>query len=176
MAVGDYDGVSGQDLAVINRLSDNVTVLLADGSGGFNTAAGNPFSVGDRPAEIAHGDFDHDGSLDLAVANFENNPNVSVLLNDGSGGYLPQTKFSSVTGAQGIAVADFNADSDLDLAVTSCTTASRSCSATGPGVSPRPRTSPSAPAPPESWLPTSTVTAARTWPLRTEVRTTCPSC
>src|SRR5262249_32934555 len=41
-------------------------------------------SVGDSPRSVAVGDFNHDGKLDLAVAN-RNSNTVSVRLGDGAG-------------------------------------------------------------------------------------------
>jgi VCBS repeat-containing protein len=78
VAVGDFDGDSDPDLAVANDFSDDVSVLLGDGQGGF----GGPtdFAAGDGPFSVAVGDFNGDSDPDLAVANFISD-NVSVLLN-----------------------------------------------------------------------------------------------
>jgi predicted nucleotidyltransferase len=81
VAVGDFNGDSDPDLAVANEVSDNVSVLLGDGSGGFGAASN--FGVGDGPRSVAVGDFNGDSDPDLAVANFDSD-NVSVLLGDGS--------------------------------------------------------------------------------------------
>ena len=73
------------DLAVaISFASDDVSVLLGDGAGGF--AAATKFTVGTAPYSVAVGDLDGDGFLDLAVANLVSG-NVSVLLGDGAGGF-----------------------------------------------------------------------------------------
>ena len=66
-------------------------------------------------------DFNGDGKLDLAVANYYNS-NVGVLLGNGTGGFATATTFSSgatepeFDGGE-LAVADFNGDGHLDLAV-----------------------------------------------------------
>ncbi len=69
------------------------------------------------------GDFNHDGRDDLAVANFLSSPGssngeISILLNNGSGGFLPATNISAGgIYPRSIVSADFNHDSKLDLAV-----------------------------------------------------------
>lgn len=60
VAVADFNGDGVQDLAVANQGSNNVTVLLGNGSGGFKTAAGSPFAVGVQPFSVAVGDFNRD--------------------------------------------------------------------------------------------------------------------
>ncbi|MFL6276235.1 MAG: FG-GAP-like repeat-containing protein [Blastocatellia bacterium] len=107
------------DLATVNSGSNNASVLLGNGAGGFPTAAN--FAVGSSPRSVAVGDFNGDGKPDLAVANF-NSKNVSILLGNGSGGFGSATNIP-VGGAPGgigtgsIAVGDFNGDGKQDLAV-----------------------------------------------------------
>ncbi len=48
VAIGDLDGVNGPDLAVANRLSDDVSVLLNQGDGDLLLCTG-PFSLGGLP-------------------------------------------------------------------------------------------------------------------------------
>ncbi|WP_293067833.1 MULTISPECIES: DUF4347 domain-containing protein [unclassified Moorena] len=74
----------------------------------------NNFAVGNSPAAIATGDFDHDGDLDLVTANF-NSDNVSVLLNNGAGSYTLNGNFAVGRFPVDVAVGDFNKDGKLDL-------------------------------------------------------------
>src|SRR5262249_42489228 len=46
VAVGDFNGDGKPDLALANFVSDNVTILLGDGSGGFTQAVGSPVNAG----------------------------------------------------------------------------------------------------------------------------------
>ncbi|AOY83543.2 DUF4347 domain-containing protein [Moorena producens JHB] len=74
----------------------------------------NNFAVGNSPASIATGDFDHDGDLDLVTANSDSD-NVSVLLNNGAGSYSLSGNFAVGRNPVDIAVGDFNQDGNLDL-------------------------------------------------------------
>ncbi len=67
VAVGDFNGDGIPDLAAANATSNNVTVLLGNGAGGFNAAAGSPFAVGTNPRSLAVGDFNGDGKADIAT-------------------------------------------------------------------------------------------------------------
>ncbi len=81
VAVGDFNGDGKPDLATANGGSDNVTILLGDGSGNFTAAATSPETAGDGPISVAVGDFNGDGKPDLATGN-ANSDNVTILLAD----------------------------------------------------------------------------------------------
>ncbi len=118
VAVGDFNGDGKPDLAIANYNSNNVTVLLGDGAGGFTAAPGSPFSAGTQPFSVAVGDFNGDGKPDLAISNVASG-NVTVLLGNGTGGFTaaPGSPFAVGAYPESVAVADFNADGKLDLAV-----------------------------------------------------------
>ncbi len=80
VAVGDLNGDHRLDLAVANSNDNTMSLLFGDGSGFFSRAPGSPFPVGHAPSFVALGDFNGDGTPDLAVANRDDNT-VSVLLN-----------------------------------------------------------------------------------------------
>src|SRR5262245_24190446 len=107
VAAGDFNGDGTLDLAVANSSSNNVSILLGNGTGGIGPAAN--FGVGLTPYSVAVGDFNADGKLDLATANYGSD-NVSILLGDGTGGFGLAANFGADDGANAVAVGDFNAD------------------------------------------------------------------
>src|SRR5215813_9935645 len=109
VAVGDFNGDGKLDLAVANWGDffdgSTVSILLGTGTGSFGTKT--DFDTGDAPNSVAVGDFNGDGTLDLAVANSYSNT-VSILLGTGTGSF--GTKNDFVTGsynAYSVAVGDF---------------------------------------------------------------------
>ena len=119
LALADFNGDGKLDLAVANSGSNNVTILLGDGAGGFRPAAGSPFAAGHSPSDIAVGDVNNDGNLDLAFANHDANY-LTVLTGDGKGSFgpAPGSPFTvqSKPHPHGIVMADFNGDGKPDLA------------------------------------------------------------
>src|SRR5262249_41406660 len=89
LAVGDFNGDGVLDLAVANfgdfstGSGATLSILLGNGDGTFQTAA-NYGGLGRGCSGITVGDYNRDGILDLAVANFWSNT-VSVLLGKGDG-------------------------------------------------------------------------------------------
>jgi hypothetical protein len=75
------------------------------------------FPVGTAPVSIATGDFNGDGTIDLAVVN-EGDSTVSILLGKSDGTFAPQVTYATGLGPLAIATGDFNGDGNLDLAVT----------------------------------------------------------
>ena len=120
VAIADLNGDGRQDLVVANDGSNNVSVLLGDGGGGFSAAAKSPFLTGEaRAVSATIGDFNGDAKTDVAVVNFSSG-NVSVMLGDGLGGLARAP--GSPTSTNGLhpgpaAAGDFNGDGKLDLAV-----------------------------------------------------------
>ena len=76
-----------------------------------------PVSGGTWPVAVVAADFNKDGALDLAAANYIPG-NVTAYLGNGSGGFSQAGAATTTgSGARALAVGDFNADSFPDLAV-----------------------------------------------------------
>jgi hypothetical protein len=125
--VGDFDADSIADLAVANRDSDTVSILLGngvDGRGDGTFAPAVNIDVGPSPYKVVMADFDADGILDLATASYVALGDVSVLMGNGADGRGDGTfrrqDFAVLCGhSNALAVGDVDADGVLDL-VTTC--------------------------------------------------------
>ncbi|MBK7801800.1 MAG: VCBS repeat-containing protein [Chloracidobacterium sp.] len=114
IAVGDFNGDGIQDMVTVNVNSNNVSVLIGDGSGGF--AAAVNYGVASLPKEVAVGDLNGDGKQDLVTANI-GSYNISVLLGDGAGGFSAASNYGLGTTPVSVAIGDLNGDGKPDLAV-----------------------------------------------------------
>ncbi|GAB1541341.1 hypothetical protein NUACC21_40120 [Scytonema sp. NUACC21] len=113
---GDFDKDGDVDLAVttVTTNSSNVAVLLNNGNGSFVSAAN--YAVGSNPQSIVVGDFNNNGILDLAVANFGSGT-VSVLSGRGNGTFIDAVNYTVGSNPKSIVTGDFNSDGRLDIAV-----------------------------------------------------------
>ncbi len=126
LAVADFNEDGIQDLAVANSSSNNVSILLGQGSGGIGGGTFAPaanYATQTNPSQIAIADFDEDGIWDLAVTNNNNASNsVSVLIGNGTGGhgdgtFDPAVNYAVGNNPRGIVTGDFDDDGITDLAV-----------------------------------------------------------
>jgi hypothetical protein len=92
VAVGDFNGDGGRDLAMAGIRGDAVTVLLGNADG--TSPISSSFATGSVPVSVAMGDFNGDGLSDLVVVNINSN-NVSVLLGNGDGSFQEAQTFGA---------------------------------------------------------------------------------
>jgi hypothetical protein len=121
ITMGDFNKDGKLDLATADLNTSEVSVLLGNGDGTFQTA--NNYSVGPgiNPYSITAGDFNGDGKFYLATANAGSN-DVSVLLGNGDGTFQAAVTYATgdwvTTGITPLSIikGDFNGDGKLDLA------------------------------------------------------------
>jgi uncharacterized repeat protein (TIGR01451 family) len=114
LVVGDFNGDSKPDIAVVSW--DGIEVALGNGDGTFGTPISSPLPVTNGSYAIA-GDFNGDGKLDIAVSTCCSNNTFYITFGNGDGTFAPGAQFSTNSSAA-LALADFNGDGRLDLAAT----------------------------------------------------------
>jgi len=114
-ASGDFNNDGNEDLvfgANPNGPPTWLKVTFGAGNGKF-TAGPRSFHFDNYPVGVAVGDFNRDGNLDVAAANFAR---VAILLGQGDGSFKHLKDYQDL-GAYVLLPADFNGDGIIDLAV-----------------------------------------------------------
>ncbi len=112
LAVAEFNNDGNLDIVVVSG-SQNYTILLGNGSGGFTV--GSSQSVGTRFDRVAVGDFNGDSSQDLVITDFDDRRLV-VLQNNGSGVFAVSQTFNLPGRTSAVVVDDFNSDGKRDIA------------------------------------------------------------
>lgn len=122
MAVGDFNNDGRPDLVVETDISPNPIVLytfMNTGNGTFSQITNTPLDVpGMVRYKLAVGDFDHDGSLDIAATNSGDSLGAMYILwGDSSFNFTPQ----QIIGPDGwdVVAGDINGDGTPDLVLPS---------------------------------------------------------
>ncbi|HEU0176617.1 MAG TPA: FG-GAP-like repeat-containing protein [Blastocatellia bacterium] len=119
IALADFNRDGFKDIAYLNNGSggaSNVTVLLNNGNATFGAPQYN--WVWDDSDDLAVGDFDGDGNIDIATVNAYYSL-VYILIGDGHGNFISYSEIYGGDAPTGIDTADFNGDGRLDYAVIS---------------------------------------------------------
>lgn len=119
----DLNGDGKLDLATVNDQSETASILLGNGNGTF--AARTDYPVGKVPKGVAIGDVDGDGILDVLSGNTGGNyptccvasggDNLSVLIGNGNGTFLPKYEITVGLTPFAAIVTDLNGDGRNDI-------------------------------------------------------------
>jgi hypothetical protein len=135
VAIGDLNGDGTPDLATANfdNFDDasTVSVLLNRGNGTFR--ARSDYRTGTGAWQVAIGDLDSDGKLDLATATAGPSA-VSVFLNRGDGRFRPKLDYGAGRSPLSVAIGDLNSDGKPDVATANSRAHTVSALINSPGL------------------------------------------
>jgi hypothetical protein len=115
IAAGDLAGDARPDLIVIDAQQGNASILRNDGGMAFTILPA--LDTGAAPSDVAVGDVDLDGRIDVVVAT--ENSRVDVFRNSGGGAWAPKVQSAIGQLAQSVELADFDGDGRPDVLTSS---------------------------------------------------------
>jgi len=117
LAVGDLNGDGNPDVVATNPLSSSVSELLGHADGTLDPAIDLPVGIigSSAPYSAAIGDFDGNGTNDLAIADSQSGT-IVVRLGNGDGTFQPEVPYREGGVSPYILITrDVNRDGHLDL-------------------------------------------------------------
>jgi hypothetical protein len=130
LGVADLNGDGTEDLVVAgaqpaNTAGNFISTFLGDGAGNFAGHTTIPLGSGNLKGEMAVGDFNEDGHLDVAYpqtgAGVSQGHTVQLFFGDGTGALGTAVPLPVGTEPHSVMTGDFNHDGHLDLAVSNRT-------------------------------------------------------
>lgn len=120
IAAGDVNSDGITDLIATEYIAGTIGILLGTGfqgvgNGGFNGPIHR--AAGVEPYDVATGDLNADGRLDVVVAN-ANNGGIRVLLGSATGFFPVEYSYLAGFNCSGVAIGDLDGDGALDLVVS----------------------------------------------------------
>ncbi len=123
VVAGDFLGNGQTDLVVVDRGTHSFTVLPGDGHGGFldpelalTTSTSDGLDINNEPGPMVAGDFNRDGTLDLAVL-MEDTGQVWIYTGVGNGTFRHTFSIAVGDQATGLSVVPGNGPGLLNLVV-----------------------------------------------------------
>ena len=121
LATGDFNHDGFDDIAVVNRQSSNIAILLGQQGGTF-AAPMYESTGGANQDDIVAAFMNADAHLDLVAMGGSIGPytgtHVQVLLGDGTGNFTLGDSEEVGTYPKSLVAADFDNDNDIDIAVS----------------------------------------------------------
>lgn len=111
LVAGDFDEDGHLDLVVANNVLYGVSFLHGRGDGSFAAPAHLAGQAGLLATDVASGDLDGDGHLDVAVSHYGG---VRAFLGDGRGGFDPSAEVATATNGA-VAMGDLDRDGRDDV-------------------------------------------------------------
>ncbi|CAF1210047.1 unnamed protein product [Adineta ricciae] len=119
IASGDFNKDGQLDITVANSNANIIGIFLACGREPF--ASITEYSIGDglQPKSVALSDLDHDGWLDIVIANYGAN-NIGILMGLGGATFSPMVTYSTGVDSSpySLAIGDFSRDNHSDIVVS----------------------------------------------------------
>lgn len=117
LCAGDFDKDGRVDIATVSVVSNQVSVLLGDGAGGFGAPAlSSIMSTGGVQSTIACRDMNGDGLPDIVVTS-PSSARLSILINQGKAAFAAPVPYSNALNGQtaGLAFGDADGDGTTDI-------------------------------------------------------------
>lgn len=111
---GDVNNDEFSDLVVVTEDSDDIRVLLSDGSTNYDPFVVIELPQGQGPSTNEGADFNHDGLIDIAIGSTYSDQ-VNILMGDAVTLFEGQTNYQTGMQVRGLTVADLNGDGWDDI-------------------------------------------------------------
>lgn len=111
---GDIDNDGFSDLIVVNEFSEDIRIMINDGTGHYGSFSVHGLPDSTKPSTNEGADFNHDGEIDLVLGSTQGSE-VSVLIGVGDGTFEPEVTYLADHGVRGLTVIDMDCDGYSDV-------------------------------------------------------------